>query len=360
MQLLYGHSQFEKIPISEERQKAYLESQIEDITEGIQKMKYDNGEKYSIKQLEQSKKQLQTKLENLNKREKKDDVVTFEELGVDKIFVDEAHNFKNLFLFTKMRNVGGIVQTEAQKSSDLFLKCRYLDEITGGKGTVFATGTPVSNSMAELYTMQRYLQYDELAYHGLEHFDNWASTFGETVTAIELKPEGSGYKVKTRFSKFHNLPELMSLFKEVADIQTADTLNLPTPKYEKINIVVKPSDIQKEMVIKLGERAEEIRNGNIDASKDNMLKITNEGRKLALDQRLINPLLEDSENSKVNACVNNVFKIWEEGSPKKLTQLIFCDLSTPKDNNAYEKEEFTDVYNDVKKKLIAKGGRYRG
>lgn len=254
-----------------------------------------------------------------------------------------------------MRNVGGIAQTEAQKSSDLFLKCRYLDEITGGKGTVFATGTPVSNSMAELYTMQRYLQYDQLAYHGLEHFDNWASTFGETVTAIELKPEGSGYKAKTRFSKFHNLPELMSLFKEVADIQTADTLNLPTPEYEKINVVVKPSKIQKDMVTKLGERAEEIRSGTIDASKDNMLKITNEGRKLALDQRLINPLLEDSENSKVNACVNNVFKIWEEGTPKKLTQLIFCDLSTPKDNNAFEKDEFTDVYNDVKKKLIAKG-----
>lgn len=248
-----------------------------------------------------------------------------------------------------MRNVGGIAQTEAQKSSDLFMKCRYLDEITGGKGSVFATGTPVSNSMAELYTMQRYLQYTGLKENSLEHFDNWASTFGETVTAIELAPEGTGYRAKTRFAKFHNLPELMSMFKEVADIQTAETLNLPTPEFENINVVVKPSEIQQEMVKALGERAEKIRAGTVDATEDNMLKITNEGRKLALDQRLMNPLLPDSESSKVNSCAENVYRIWDENSDKKSTQLVFCDLSTPKDLKGYEKEEFTDVYNELKK-----------
>lgn len=254
-----------------------------------------------------------------------------------------------------MRNVGGIAQTEAQKSSDLFMKCRYLDEITGGKGSVFATGTPVSNSMAELYTMQRYLQYAGLKENSLEHFDNWASTFGETVTAIELAPEGTGYRAKTRFAKFHNLPELMSMFKEVADIQTAETLNLPTPEFENINVVVKPSEIQQEMVKALGERAEKIRSGTVDATEDNMLKITNEGRKLALDQRLMNPLLPDSESSKVNSCSENIYRIWDENSDKKSTQLVFCDLSTPKDLKGYEKEEFTDVYNELKKKLIQKG-----
>ena len=254
-----------------------------------------------------------------------------------------------------MRNVGGIAQTEAQKSTDLFMKCRYLDEITGGKGTVFATGTPVSNSMAELYTMQRYLQYDELKKNNLEHFDNWASTFGETVTAIELAPEGTGYRAKTRFAKFHNLPELMAMFKEIADIQTAETLNLPTPEFENINVVVKPSEIQQEMVEQLGERAENIRNGAVDATQDNMLKITNEGRKLALDQRLMNPLLPDAENSKVNSCADNIYKIWYENLDKKSTQLVFCDLSTPKDMKGFEKEEFTDVYNELKKKLIQKG-----
>ena len=254
-----------------------------------------------------------------------------------------------------MRNVGGLAQTEAQKSSDLFMKCRYLDEITGGKGTVFATGTPVSNSMAELYTMQRYLQYGELRKNELEHFDNWASTFGETVTAIELAPEGTGYRAKTRFAKFHNLPELMAMFKEVADIQTAETLNLPTPEFENINVVVKPSEIQQDMVTELGERADRIRSGSIDASVDNMLKITNEGRKLALEQRLMNPLLPDSDSSKVNSCCENVYKIWSENSDKKSTQLVFCDLSTPKDMKGYEKDEFTDVYNELKSKLIQKG-----
>lgn len=310
---------------------------------------------YTIKQMEKTRKSLENRLEKLHKEERKDDVVTFEELGVDKLFVDEAHNYKNLFLYSKMRNVGGIAQTEAQKSSDLFMKCRYLDEITGGKGTVFATGTPVSNSMAELYTMQRYLQYGELRRNDLEHFDNWASTFGETITAIELAPEGSGYRAKTRFAKFHNLPELISLFKEVADIQTAETLNLPTPEFENINVVVKPSEIQQEMVKALGERAEKIRSGAVDATEDNMLKITNEGRKLALDQRLINPLLPDSESSKVNSCCENIYRIWDENSEKKSTQLVFCDLSTPKDLKGYEKEEFTDIYNELKKKLIQKG-----
>lgn len=353
--VIIGHSQFERIPMSIERQITLLEEQINDITKGISSEKANKGENYTIKQMEKTRKSLETRLEKLHKEERKDDVVTFEELGVDKLFVDEAHNYKNLFLYSKMRNVGGIAQTEAQKSSDLFMKCRYLDEITGGKGTVFATGTPVSNSMAELYTMQRYLQYGELRKNELEHFDNWASTFGETITAIELAPEGTGYRAKTRFAKFHNLPELMSMFKEVADIQTAETLNLPTPEFENINVVVKPSEIQQEMVKALGERAEKIRSGAVDATEDNMLKITNEGRKLALDQRLMNPLLPDSESSKVNSCCENIYRIWDENSDKKSTQLVFCDLSTPKDLKGYEKEEFTDVYNELKKKLIQKG-----
>lgn len=353
--IIIGHSQFEKIPMSKERQIAILEEQVNDITNGIAEEKAKKGEYYTIKQLEKTKKGLETRLERLHKEERKDDVITFEELGIDKLFVDEAHNYKNLFLYTKMRNVGGIAQTEAQKSSDLFMKCRYLDEITNGKGTVFATGTPVSNSMAELYTMQRYLQYDDLKKNSLEHFDNWASTFGETITAIELAPEGTGYRAKTRFAKFHNLPELMSMFKEVADIQTAETLNLPTPDFENINVVVKPSEIQQDMVAGLGERAENIRQGSVDASIDNMLKITNEGRKLALDQRLMNSLLPDAENSKVNSCLENIYRIWDGNKDKKSTQLVFCDLSTPKDMKGYEKEEFTDVYNELKKKLIQKG-----
>ena len=353
--VIIGHSQFEKIPMSIERQRKQLEQQISDILKGIDMAKRERGENFTIKQLEKSRRILENKLEKLNTQDRKDDVVTFEELGIDKLFVDEAHNYKNLFLYTKMRNVGGIAQTEAQKSSDLFMKCRYLDEITNGKGTVFATGTPVSNSMVELYTMQRYLQYDGLRNQGLEHFDNWASTFGETVTAIELAPEGTGYRSKTRFAKFHNLPELMALFKEVADIQTADTLNLPTPEVENHNIVVKPSEIQKDMVKELGERAERIRNGSVDASIDNMLKITNEGRKLALDQRLINPLLEDADTSKVKTCVDNIYDIYIKGQDNKLTQLVFCDLSTPKDNKGYEQDSFLDAYNDIKKKLIEKG-----
>ena len=353
--VIIGHSQFERIPMSIERQIALLESQISDITRGIGEEKANKGENYTIKQMEKTRKSLEARLAKLNNQEKKDDVVTFEELGIDKLFVDEAHNYKNLFLYTKMRNVGGIAQTEAQKSTDLYMKCRYLDEITNGKGTVFATGTPVSNSMAELYTMQRYLQYDELKENSLEHFDNWASTFGETITAIELAPEGTGYRAKTRFAKFHNLPELMAIFKEVADIQTAETLNLPTPEFENINVVVNPSEIQCEMVKELGERAERIRQGSVDASIDNMLKITNEGRKLALDQRLINPLLPDAENSKVNSCAENIYKIWNDNADIKATQLVFCDLSTPKDMKGYEKEEFTDVYNELKKKLILKG-----
>ena len=353
--IIIGHSQFEKIPMSIERQREQLEQQISDILKGIDMAKRERGENFTIKQLEKSRRILENKLEKLNTQDRKDDVVTFEELGIDKLFVDEAHNYKNLFLYTKMRNVGGIAQTEAQKSSDLFMKCRYLDEITNGKGTVFATGTPVSNSMVELYTMQRYLQYDGLRNQGLEHFDNWASTFGETVTAIELAPEGTGYRSKTRFAKFHNLPELMALFKEVADIQTADTLNLPTPEVENHNIVVKPSEIQKDMVKELGERAERIRNGSVDASIDNMLKITNEGRKLALDQRLINPLLEDADTSKVKTCVDNIYDIYTKGQDNKLTQLVFCDLSTPKDNKGYEQDSFLDAYNDIKKKLIEKG-----
>ena len=347
--IIIGHSQFEKIPISIERQRKMLQDQIDEITLGVAQIKYDRGEKITVKQLEKTKKSLQTKLDKLNDQSRKDDVVTFEELGVDRLFVDEAHNFKNLFLYTKMRNVGGIAQTEAQKSSDLYMKCRYLDEVTGNKGVIFATGTPVSNSMVELYTMQRYLQYDALEDKHLQHFDSWASTFGETVTAIELAPEGTGYRAKTRFAKFYNLPELMMMFRQVADIQTADMLNLPVPKANFHNIAVKPTEHQKQIVESLSERAEKVRNKMVDSSVDNMLLITNDGRKLALDQRLFNEMLPDDPNSKVAACVDNVYSIWEKTTPQKSTQLIFCDLSTPHNDGKF------NVYDDIKKKLIAKG-----
>ena len=347
--VIIGHSQFEKIPMSIERQRASLEQQENEITNGIAELKRNRGENFSIKQLEKAKKAIRQKIEKLNDQSRKDDVVTFEELGVDRLFIDESHYYKNLYLYTKMRNVGGIAQTEAQKSSDLFMKCRYLDELTGGRGTVFATGTPISNSMVELYTIQRYLQYDTLAKNELQHFDAWASTFGETVTAIELTPEGTGYRAKTRFAKFFNLPELMSMFKEVADIRTADMLELPVPKANFHNVAVKPSEIQKEMIAKLAERAENVRKGNVDASVDNMLKITNDGRKLALDQRMLNEMLPDFEGSKINACVDNVYRIWNENSDKKSAQLIFCDLSTPKNDGVFS------VYNDIRKKLIERG-----
>ena len=347
--IIIGHSQFEKIPMSKERQEKILQKQINDLTLGINDLKNNDGEYYSIKQLEKSQAKLEEKLKRLNDQSRKDDVITFEQLGCDRIFIDEAHYFKNLFLFTKMRNVGGIAQTEAQKSSDLFMKCQYLDELTGGKGIVFATGTPVSNSMVEMYTMQRYLQYKALEERNLLQFDSWASTFGETVTAIELAPEGTGYKAKTRFAKFYNLPELMSMFKEVADIQTAETLNLPVPKANFKTITVKPSDIQKEMVADLGKRAEAIRKREVDSKTDNMLKITNEGRKLALDQRLLNDMLGDFEGSKVNICANNVYEIWDKSKEKKSTQLVFCDLSTPNNDGRF------NVYDDLKQKLIDRG-----
>ena len=347
--IIISHSQFEKIPMSVERQIAIIQKQIDDITFGIQDLKNSNGERFSIKQMEKTKKSLEARLAKLNDTSRKDDVVTFEELGVDRIFVDEAHYYKNLFLYTKMRNVGGIAQTEAQKSSDLFMKCRYLDEITGGKGVIFATGTPVSNSMVELYTMQRYLQYGELEKRHLQQFDAWASTFGETVTAIELSPEGTGYRAKTRFAKFFNLPELMAMFKEVADIQTADMLNLPVPKANYHNVVIEPSEIQKELVKELSERAERIRNRMVDSSVDNMLKITNDGRKLALDQRLSNEMLEDFDKSKVATCANNIYDIWSNTSEDKSAQLVFCDLSTPHNDGKF------NVYNDLKKKLIDRG-----
>ena len=340
--VIIGHSQFEKIPMSIERQRAILEQQLEEITEGIAELKRNRGENFSVKQLEKSKKSIKQKLDKLNDQTKKDDVVTFEELGVDRLFVDESHYYKNLYLYTKMRNVGGIAQTEAQKSSDLFMKCRYLDEITGGRGTVFATGTPISNSMVELYTIQRYLQYNTLVKNGLQHFDAWASTFGETITAVELTPEGTGYRAKTRFAKFYNLPELMAMFKEVADIKTADMLNLPVPEAKYHNIAVKPSEMQKEMVASLAERAEQVRGGGVDSSVDNMLKITNDGRKLALDQRMLNDMLPDFEGSKINACVDNIYRIWEENADKKSAQLVFCDLSTPKNDGTFS------VYNDIR------------
>ena len=347
--IIISHSQFEKIPMSVERQVAIIQKQIEDITLGIQNLKNNNGERFSIKQMEKTKKGLETRLAKLNDTSRKDDVVTFEELGVDRIFVDEAHYYKNLFLYTKMRNVGGIAQTEAQKSSDLFMKCRYLDELTGGKGVIFATGTPISNSMVELYTMQRYLQYGELEKRHLQQFDAWASTFGETVTAIELSPEGTGYRAKTRFAKFFNLPELMALFKEVADIQTSEMLNLPVPKANYHNVVIEPSEIQKELVKDLSERAEKIRNRMVDSSVDNMLKITNDGRKLALDQRLTNDMLEDFEHSKVATCADNIYSIWDKTSEDKSAQLVFCDLSTPHNDGKF------NVYDDLKTKLIDRG-----
>ena len=347
--VIIGHSQFEKIPMSIERQRAILEQQLEEITRGIAELKRNRGENFSIKQLEKSKKSIKQKLDKLNDQTKKDDVVTFEELGVDRLFVDESHYYKNLYLYTKMRNVGGIAQTEAQKSSDLFMKCRYLDEITGGRGTVFATGTPISNSMVELYTIQRYLQYNTLVKNGLQHFDAWASTFGETITAVELTPEGTGYRAKTRFAKFYNLPELMAMFKEIADIKTADMLNLPVPEAKYHNIAVKPSEMQKEMVASLAERAEQVRGGGVDSSVDNMLKITNDGRKLALDKRMLNDMLPDFEGSKINACVDNIYRIWKENADKKSAQLVFCDLSTPKNDGTFS------VYNDIRKKLIERG-----
>lgn len=347
--IIIGHSQFEKIPMSIERQRAILEQQLDEVVNGIADLKKNRGDNFSVKQLERTKKSVKQKLDKLNDQSRKDDIVTFEELGVDRLFIDESHYYKNLFLYTKMRNVGGIAQTEAQKSSDLFMKCRYLDEITGGRGTVFATGTPISNSMVELYTIQRYLQYNTLVKNNLQHFDAWASTFGETVTAVELTPEGTGYRAKTRFARFYNLPELMAMFKEVADIKTADMLDLPVPKANFHNISVKPSEIQKQMVAELAERAEKVRNGMVDASVDNMLKITNDGRKLALDQRLINPMLPDFEGSKLNACVDAMFETWENGKEKRLTQLFFCDLSTPKNDGNFS------VYDDIRKKLVERG-----
>ena len=361
--VIIGHSQFEKIPLSREKQAAILQEQIDEIMQGIAQAKQERAERFTIKQMEKLKKNLKLKLEKLNDQSRKDDVITFEELGVDRLFVDEAHFYKNLFLVTKMRNVAGLSQTEAQKSSDLFMKCRYMDELTGGKGVVFATGTPISNSMTEMYTMQRYLQYDLLKNKDMTHFDSWASTFGETVTAIELAPEGTGYRAKTRFSRFYNLPELISMFKEVADIQTADMLNLPVPEVEYINVSLEPSEYQKDMVSALADRAEKVRKGEVEPHIDNMLRITNDGRKLALDQRLVNGILPDDENSKVNICAANIYSIWEKTKEQALTQLVFCDLSTPKTVNPGENTEnepeaapiFQDVYTDLKGKLMEKG-----
>ena len=348
--IIIGHSQFERIPLSPERQKSMIERQIQDITFAIAEAKAeDDGKSFTVKQMEKTKKTLQAKLQKLNDQSRKDDVVTFEQLGVDRLFVDESHFYKNMFLYTKMRNIAGIAQTDAQKSSDMFAKCQYLDEVTGGKGVTFATGTPVSNSMVELYTIMRYLQYDTLQKLHLGHFDSWAASFGETVTAIELSPEGTGYRAKTRFARFFNLPELISLFKESADVQTADMLNLPVPEAEYINEVLKPSETQQEMVSSFADRAEQVRNGNVNPKIDNMLKITNDGRKLALDQRLINDLLPDEPESKVNLCVENAYQVWEESTPDKSTQLIFCDLSTPKTDGTF------NVYDDVREKLVAKG-----
>ena len=347
--VIIGHSQFEKIPMSIERQREQLEKQLDDIERGIDDVQASKGEQFTVKQLMKTRKAIKTKLEKLNDTKRKDTVIDFEQLGVDRLFIDESHFYKNLYLYTKMRNVGGIAQTEAQKSSDLFMKCRYLDEITGNRGTVFATGTPVSNSMVELYSVQRYLQYDTLAQNGLQHFDSWASTFGETVTALELAPEGTNYRAKTRFAKFYNLPELMQMFREVADIQTADMLKLPVPKVNYHNIKTKPSDIQTEMVASLAKRAEKVRARLVEPNIDNMLKITNDGRKLALDQRMIDPMLPDEPESKVNTCVDNVYRIWEEHADTKATQLVFCDLSTPKNDGTF------NVYDDMREKLIARG-----
>ena len=347
--VIIGHSQFEKIPMSIGRQREQLEKQLDDIERGIDDVQASKGEQFTVKQLMKTRKAIKTKLEKLNDTKRKDTVIDFEQLGVDRLFIDESHFYKNLYLYTKMRNVGGIAQTEAQKSSDLFMKCRYLDEITGNRGTVFATGTPVSNSMVELYSVQRYLQYDTLAQNGLQHFDSWASTFGETVTALELAPEGTNYRAKTRFAKFYNLPELMQMFREVADIQTADMLKLPVPKVNYHNIKTKPSEIQTEMVASLAKRAEKVRARLVEPNIDNMLKITNDGRKLALDQRMIDPMLPDDPDSKVNACVDNVYRIWEEHAATKATQLVFCDLSTPKNDGTF------NVYDDMREKLIARG-----
>lgn len=347
--VIIGHSQFEKIPMSIGRQREQLEKQLDDIEHGIDDVQASKGEQFTVKQLMKTRKAIKTKLEKLNDTKRKDTVIDFEQLGVDRLFIDESHFYKNLYLYTKMRNVGGIAQTEAQKSSDLFMKCRYLDEITGNRGTVFATGTPVSNSMVELYSVQRYLQYDTLAQNGLQHFDSWASTFGETVTALELAPEGTNYRAKTRFAKFYNLPELMQMFREVADIQTADMLKLPVPKVNYHNIKTKPSEIQTEMVASLAKRAEKVRARLVEPNIDNMLKITNDGRKLALDQRMIDPMLPDDPESKVNACVDNVYRIWEEHADTKATQLVFCDLSTPKNDGTF------NVYDDMREKLIARG-----
>nr|WP_249866474.1 SNF2-related protein [Paenibacillus konkukensis] len=347
--IIIGHSQFEKIPISMERQRQQLEEQIYEITGGIRELKEAKGERYAIKQLEKTKKTLQIKLETLNDTSRKDDVVTFEELGVDRLFVDEADSYKNLFLYTKMRNVAGLSQTEAQKSSDMFMKCRYLDELTGGRGIIFATGTPISNSITEMYTMQRYLQYGSLQKQGLQHFDSWASTFGETVTAIELAPAGTGYQAKTRFARFYNLPELMNMFKEVADIQTADMLQLPVPKAHFHNVAVPPSEFQRDMVADLARRAEQVRSKAVEPHEDNMLLITNDGRKLALDQRLANPLLPDDKGSKISACANNIYRHWQDGQEQRLTQLVFCDLSTPKADGTF------NVYDEIKRKLLEKG-----
>ena len=347
--VIIGHSQFEKIPMSVERQKMQLEKQLFDIERGIEDVQASKGEQFTVKQLMKTRKGIKAKLDKLNDTKRKDTVIDFEQLGVDRLFIDESHFYKNLYLYTKMRRVGGIAQTEAQKSSDLFMKCRYLDEITGNRGTIFATGTPVSNSMVELYSVQRYLQYDTLVQNGLQHFDSWASTFGETITALELAPEGSSYRPKTRFAKFHNLPELMQMFREVADIQTADMLKLPVPKVNYRNIKVAPSEIQTEMVASLAKRAEKVRDRLVEPYIDNMLKITNDGRKLALDQRLIDPMLPDFENSKVNACVDNVYRIWSENADTRATQLVFCDLSTPKNDDTF------NVYDDIRTKLTDRG-----
>lgn len=347
--IIMGHSQFEKIPVSQERQERLLKEQIDEIEEGISELKASRAERFTIKQMERTRRQLEAKLKKLNDTERKDDVIPFEQLGIDRLYVDEAQNYKNLFLTTKMRNVAGLSTSEAQKSSDMLMKCRYLDELTGGRGVVFATGTPVSNSMTELFTMMRYLQHDLLVQKGLAHFDCWASTFGETVTAIELAPEGTGYRARTRFAKFFNLPELMNLFKEAADIKTADQLHLPTPEAVVHTVLAKPTEIQKEMVQELSQRAAAVHSGTVDASVDNMLKITSDGRKLGLDQRLINPLLPDEPQSKVNLCVENIAQIWKEGAADKLTQLAFCDISTPKGDGSF------NVYEDIRQKLIAKG-----
>ena len=375
--VIIGHTQFEKIPLSKERQIAMLEDQIADITFSIEEAAHQAGQNYTIKQLEKTKKSLQTRMKKLNDQTRKDDVVTFEQLGVDRLFVDESHSFKNLFLYTKMRNVAGISQTDAQKSSDMFMKCRYMDELTGGRGITFATGTPVSNSMTELYTIMRYLQYDTLMRMGMGHFDSWAATFGETVTAIELSPEGTGYRAKTRFARFFNLPELISIFKEAADIQTSDMLNLPVPEAEFINEVLKPSEEQQDMVAAFSERAESVRAGMVNPTEDNMLKITSDGRKLGLDQRIVNQMLPDEPGTKVNQCVDNIMQIWRDGEADKLTQLVFCDISTPQakapaskaaktlDNPLLhalegavplpEQEPVFTVYDDIRQKLIAQG-----